>query len=957
MTLLKNKLRSLFKHAELFEKSHSGFFFPVMLSLLIVSCKKQQIESRLVKTINTEWTFNYFPEEIPDSSFTNCSFDDSNWQAVAIPHTWSTYETTGEVHPFIYNASERDDSYWWYGWGYYRKKFSIDHSLKDKKVFVEFDGVQKYSKVFLNGMYLGDHMGGFTSFYFDLTEKINWEGENVLTVLVSNRRNDENQIPPMTAGNWNVYGGIYRDVRLVVKNKIYIPFQGSYKHEGGTYITTPVITKGKAQVSVHTWVKNEQQKAKVIELSTAIIAPNGNEISCLIEKGEIQSGDLKEFNQLFDDIQNPLLWSPKSPNLYCVLTRVLVDGILVDDFQSPLGFRHYYWDYKNNELYLNGEKMNILGTNRHQEYPWLGDAIPKWISRMDMVDIRCNLGHNFMRLAHYPNDKYLYQLADSFGIVIVEEVPNIKSIDFNEIVQEQNVKEMIRRDRNHPCILFWSMGNETTDAADSKWAIEEDSTRIIHLRKGERAGDFVKHTHENLDMENLLRVTIRGWFDVADSPLKETSRPEDGQYSSNETWQHKMARVKAGSVRGLLGVNCVSWLYADHGADREYLNCILKHINPKGWVDMYRQPKYIYWLTKAYYTDIPIVFIHSHFWRTDYLNQKKNIQIDSNCDEVELFVNGKSIGIKYPARETFNTITFNNVIVEKGSLKAIGKKNGKEYIHLVEMPRKSTKIVLTTDQSQIKSDRSGIALIKADILDEYGHRVFDATNTLNWSISGPGKLIGPGRYESDIYKHESERGTGYTVVPIVNLVRSTNIPGKIKVTVTSEGLEAGEIYVQSIKPIDKADWLKEFQLSDKNRSRIKRTSDYVDRITKIPLIILPLAEDHIIKGYTVEEFRSAISSFISERNYGNYTSYSAYSYLVDALVRNLKNSNSILVADDYNFLVNNFNMLALLEDFLEKSAIPCPEKNKLKEKYAMKVLINGSQIDINEIIRHLGVKN
>ena len=950
MIRLKNKLRLLLKLTELFAKPSSKIAFLFILSFLAISCEKQQPGSRLVKTINTDWTFNYFPEEEPDTSFANYRYDDSKWQAVAIPHTWSTYETTGEVHPFICNASERDDSYWWYGWGCYRKKFSIDHSLKDKKVFVEFDGVQKYSKVFLNGIYLGDHKGGFTRFYFDLTEKINWGGKNVLTVIVSNRRNDEHQIPPMTAGNWNVYGGIYRDVRLVVKSKVHIPFQGSCKHEGGTYITTPEITKANAKVSVRTWVKNEQQKAKVVELSTAIIAPNGNEITSMIEKEEIQSGELKEFNQLFDNIQNPMLWSPQSPHLYSVQTKVLVDGILVDDYKSPLGFRYFYWDYKNNDLYLNGEKMNIKGTNRHQEYPWLGDAVPKWISRMDMVDIRYNLGHNFMRLSHYPNDEYLYQLADSFGIVIIEEMPNIKSIDFNETVQEQNVREMIRRDRNHPCILFWSMGNETTDAADSRWAIEEDTTRIIHLRKGEHAGDFVKHTHENLDMENLLRVTIRGWFDVADSPLKETSEPKDGQYSGNETWQHKMARIKAGSVRGLLGVNCVSWLYADHGADREYLNCILKHINPKGWVDMYRQPKYIYWLTKAYYTDIPIVFIHSHFWRTEYIGQKKDIQIDSNCDEVELFANGKSVGTKYSARETFNTITFENVIVEKGSLKAIGKKNGKEYLHLVEMPGRPVKIALTTDQSQIRADRSGVSLIKADILDESGNRVFDATNTLNWSVSGPGKLIGPARYESDIYKHESESGTGYTVVPTVNLVRSINTPGKIKITVASEGLKAGVIYVQSEKPTDKTDWLKESQLSDKNRSRVKRTSDYEDRITKIPLTILPLAEDHIIKGHRVEEFRSAMYSFISERNYGNYSSYIAYSYLVDALVRNLGNTNSILVADDYNFLVNNFNMLVLIEDFIEKSTAPYVEKKRLKEKYALDVLTRGSQIDINEII-------
>ena len=198
----------------------------IILTALLISCSREPSgQSRLVKTINSDWTFNYLPEGEMDSSIIFPDFDDSKWQAVAIPHTWSCYETTGEIHPFIYNASERDDPYWWYGWGFYRKKFSIDKNLVDKKVFVEFDGVQKYAKVFLNGKYLGDHKGGFTGFYFDLTENINMDAENVLVVMVSNRRNDIHRIPPMTAGNWNVYGGIYRDVRMVVKNQIYITFQ------------------------------------------------------------------------------------------------------------------------------------------------------------------------------------------------------------------------------------------------------------------------------------------------------------------------------------------------------------------------------------------------------------------------------------------------------------------------------------------------------------------------------------------------------------------------------------------------------------------------------------------------------------------------------------------------------------------------------------------------------------
>lgn len=929
------------------------FIIPVLCIVFLSSSTEKRHQVRLSKNINADWAFNYFPQSQPDTTIAQPGFDDSKWQAVAIPHTWSTYETTGEVHPFIYNASERDDSYWWNGWGCYRKRFSIDETLKNKKVFIEFDGVQKYSKVYLNGKYLGDHKGGFTGFYFDLTDHLNWEDENVLTVFASNRRNDEHQIPPMTAGNWDLYGGIYRDVRLVVKNKVHIPFQGSYKHEGGTFVTTPRVSHKNADVNVLTWLKNENENTVLVELQTTIISPTGKIIAVKTDKKEVEANKLTKFNQDFDNIQRPELWSPQNPSLYRVKSEVFVNNFLTDEYTSPLGFRFFYWDYENNDLYLNGEKMNILGTNRHQEYPWLGDAIPKWISRMDMEDIKYNLGHNFIRLAHYPNDKYLYQLADTFGIVTVEEVPNIKSIDFDETVQEQNVREMIRRDRNHPSILFWSMGNETNDAADSKWAIEEDTTRIIHLRKGNEGGSFVQHTHENLDMENLLRVNIRGWFDVDDSPKGFSSEPKNGQHASNETWQHKMARIKGGSIRGLLGDNCVSWLYADHGADREYLNCILKHINPKGWVDMYRQPKYIYWLTKAYYTEHPTIFIHPHFWREKYIGQYKDIQIDSNCEEVELFINGKSVGKKYPSKETFNTITFKNILVQKGILKAVGIKDGEKYVYELAMPAKPKKIVLSTQQNKIKADRSGIAIILANIIDNNGNPVFDATNTLEWSVTGPGKLVGASVYKSDIQKHEEMEGTGYTVVPVANVVRSTNQPGKIKITVTSQGLEPAQISIDSGKIDESTAWISEPCLADSGRLPVTRDTKFMVEYDLILPTILPLYGNEIIVGNSHNELRKNIEKFIGSRNQGDYSRYVAYPFLVNAIAKRLSLTNGEMIADDYNFLINQFNTLVVIEKYIDTIYIPETDKMRIKKEYAYDVLVKGKQIDLKEELNKL----
>jgi hypothetical protein len=566
-----------------------------------------------------------------------------------------------------------------------------------------------------------------------------------------------------------------------------------------------------------------------------------------------------------------------------------------------------------------------------------------------MHDIKHNLGHNFTRLTHYPNDKYLYQLTDSLGIVTVEEVPNIKNIDFSEEVQEQNVREMIRRDRNHPSIFFWSMGNETSDAADSQWAWEEDTTRIIHLRKGEEGGDYIQHTHNNLDMENLLRVTVRGWFDEDDAPGSFNAQPENGQHSSTETWQHEMARVQGGSVRGLLGHNCVAWLYEDHGADREYLNCILKHINPKGWVDMYRQPKYLYWLTKAHYTDNPTVFIHPHFWRQQYIGLRKPIVVDSNCDQVELFVNDVSVGVQRPSKENFNTVTFSDVLVEEGELKAVGTKNGEQYTHSWAMPGAPAKVVLSASHQRISADRSGVAIVTANILDENDQPVFDASNTLQWSVEGPGSLVGYHTYETDIMKHEEMRGTGYTVVPVSNVVRAGSAAGSITVSVSSPGLDAASITIDAVAPNDPAGWLSLPVLNDEGRTAVQRDAEYEDRLVVIEEL-LRIRENHNISG---EDTRQALRRFISRRN-RNYNDNSiGFEVLLETLQKRVNNSNGVLIADDFNFLAGLFNTFRMIEKAIDDADIPAGKAEKMKAEYAQKIIAGGASVDLQEELKKI----
>ncbi|MDQ1296770.1 MAG: beta-galactosidase, partial [Bacteroidota bacterium] len=458
---------------------------------------------RIEKIINSQWTFNYFPDENAEKGYESQGYNDTKWPAISIPHTWSTYETTGDIHPFIRDAAESDNTYWWTGWGWYRKHFIINESSQGQKIFLEFEGVQKYCKVWINGKYLGDHKGGYGSFDLDLTGYVAPGKDNVIAVAVNNRQKDQYQIPPMAAGNFNVYGGIYRDVKIVIKDKLYIPMQGSATHEGGTFVTTPRVSEKEGIVRVQTWVKNDYQQPKSCLLNTYIMDASGKVIQVVKSKFIINPNQLYKFDQTSKPVKNPHLWAADDPYLYKVYSEVIDGTRVTDSYTSPLGFRWFRWDYTENFLYVNGKKMIIHGGNRHQEYPWLGDAIPKWITLMDYNDMTENLNYNFMRTAHYPNDKYVYELADKFGIVIDEESPSIKNQTFSVDVQAQQMKEMIRRDRNHPSIMFWSMGNETNHAVDSKFAIAEDTTRILTARRvlDGSAGAFVTHTDDNLTIE------------------------------------------------------------------------------------------------------------------------------------------------------------------------------------------------------------------------------------------------------------------------------------------------------------------------------------------------------------------------------------------------------------------------------------------------------------------------
>ena len=900
---------------------------------------------RIEKTINENWTFNYFPDEKKTKGvYEDPAFDDSKWSRISVPHTWQTYETTRELHPYIRNAAASDNPYWWNGWGWYRKHIVIGSKHAGKRIRFEFDGVQKYSEVYLNGVLLETHKGGFTSFYADATDAVRFGEDNVLVLAVNNTLNDKYRIPPMNAGNWVVYGGVTRDVRIIVTDQVNIPYQGSWKHEGGTFVTTERANGRKASLSILTYVGNYTGAETTVLLKSTVYDADGKARYCLKDEKVIAGGEIAGFSQRIGSFIRPQLWSPDNPYLYTLVSDVVVGGVTVDRYFTEFGIRTVEWDYGIHRLILNGEPVHLHGINRHEEYVWLGQAFPKWIAQRDMEDMKSGLDINYMRTAHYPNDPSVYRFMDHNGICINEELPNIKNQDFSDKVQEQNCREMIRRDRNHPCIVIWSMGNETNKACDSRFAHEEDTTRIITVRQPYNDSynpEFCRHTDKEMPVESYLRCTIKGWYDTDDRNLT----PSDGQWAGTEYWQHWISRQNKNPISEHNGT---VWLYADHGADREYTDAPLKHVNPKGWVDSWRNPKYIYYLWQANFARTPMVHIQPHFWRQQYLGQKKTITVDSNCKRVELYVNGSLMGRAAPDVSNDFCVEFPDVQICEGEIRAVATHaDGRQVEDAVVMSGAPYALSITPSHESICAALSQIVEFKVDIVDRNGIHVIGADNTLHFSVTGPATLVGPDIYVSDKQKHEEYEGTMYIDAPVTNLVRSTGECGTVTFSVSALGLKGASVSIPALPFKDvRVDAIEEPVLNGTGREKVAVNTSEVNFL-KAPEFIKSFAGEVSFPVSQRASFRALMDGFIRDANPSLDTRCEEYPLLLDRFEAILNSTadytgrNGYVVADDYNFIVNQFNASRSITSCIAELGVGEPWKNSLSRYFARTIVGDG----------------
>lgn len=403
--------------------------------------------ARTSLNFNREWLFKL-------GDFKNASrtdFNDTGWESMNLPHSFS----------IPYFAADR----FYVGYGWYRKHFKMPVSIKEKKVFIEFDGVFQVAELFVNGKFIGIHKGGYTGFSFDITRLLK-RGDNVIAIRVNNIWDP--QLAPR-AGEHTFSGGIYRNVRLIITNPVHVTWYG-------TFVTTPQLSKSSGKVNIKTEVVNSSEKTKSVTLVSSIQDKNGILVGKIESTKEIPSNSVYTFDQTSSPINNPKLWSPQSPNMYVVKTVVKDKQQVVDDYMTPFGFRWFKWT-ADKGFFLNGKHYYFRGANVHQDHAGWGDAVTDAGFYRDVKMVK-EAGLDFIRGSHYPHSPAFATACDKLGILFCSEncfwgTANFKNPwgasayptdSVNDLGFEASVKaslrDMIRINRNHPSIVLWSMDNE-----------------------------------------------------------------------------------------------------------------------------------------------------------------------------------------------------------------------------------------------------------------------------------------------------------------------------------------------------------------------------------------------------------------------------------------------------------------------------------------------------------------
>ncbi|MDM8159979.1 beta-galactosidase GalA [Labilibaculum sp. K2S] len=726
----------------------------------------------------------------------------ADWKTVNLPHDWCI---EGDfVHDDYLGSQPSASGYLPVGVGVYRKEFEIPELDKGKKISIEFDGIFRNSTVWVNGHLMGTHLSGYTPSNYDLSDVLRYgnEGKNVILVKVDATQPE---------GWWYEGCGIYRHVWLVKTDRLHVA-------RFGTYITTPTISDAEADVSIKTTLKNEYKTAKNVTLVSKIVDKKGFVFDTETSTLSISPFDQIEVSQT-GAIKKPLLWSPETPNLYKVLTEVVENGNIVDAYETTFGVRTV--EINKNGVFLNGKLYPVKGTCNHQDFAGIGVALPNKINWYKLKVLK-EMGSNGYRCTHHMPTPEVLDMCDSIGMLVLDENRHLSS-------SEEGLKDlsaMLYRDRNHPSIFMWSLENEeamqgTVMGARIMQTMVNTAHKIDPARKVTAA---MNHARNEGGYGDVLDVVGYNYGDKQLAYVKDKENHPDrvmfctegtsfvstrGEYE-NSWWKHLCSNsilwqpgwgpypgedwadiVKYPYLGGLF-----VWTAFDYRGEPTPFSW--PSVSSQfGFLDVCGFPKDGYYAYKSAWTDIPTVHIFPHWNWAGKEGDSIKVHCYTNCDEVELFLNGKSIG-KQKAVPYTKLIW--PLIYKPGKLEARGYKAGKLVTKdIVATTKAPEQVALNSDVSTLKADGCDVAIIKVSIKDAKGRVVPTADNLVKFLIEGPGKIIGvangnPNSHERDKVSQRMAFN-GYCLV----LVQSDKKDGEIRLKAISENLKATEVVIVTVK--------------------------------------------------------------------------------------------------------------------------------------------------------------
>jgi beta-galactosidase len=798
----------------------------ILLFVLIfsISCTIQK-ETERETNFNENWKFI----RTDVSGAEQLNFNDSTWQTLNLPHDYSIVDLSDkedfkQIGPFSEKSpGAKSTGHVIGGTAWYRKHFTLDREDENKIVKILFDGVYMNADFWLNGNHLGKHPYGYTAFSFDLTPHLNPVGEeNILAVQVKNEGKNS---------RWYSGSGIYRNVTLIKNDPLQVDLWG-------IFVATPSITPEKATVAVDVTLLNKATKNKKFTLKIDFKDPAGNPVPGLIDEKELEAGKKFTFSQEFA-FHEYQLWSPENPGLYSVTVQLLDGKKVLDEVIQPFGIRTIEFSAEKGFL-LNGEKVLLKGGCMHHDNGALGSATFK-TAEYRRVKVMKDNGFNAIRTAHNPPSKYFLDACDELGMLVMDESfdqwqkpknPQDYNLYFDDW-WEKDIESMVKRDRNHPSIIIWSVGNEIQERADSSGLeifrklkdkiYEFDKTRPVTQaicsfwdNPGKTWNDTEK-AFAQMDVHSYNYQCKQYEPDHEKFPKRIMIGTESIPLEAFENWQQVEKNPYV--------IGDFVWTGMDHLGesgignthfDNEKINGLPDwpwYVNNSGDISIlgFKKPQ-MYFRDVVWRNSELEILVHTpipagrkeiiSFWGWPDEMKSWNwdgkegtplqVSIYTRCEKVRLELNGKIIGTKDVSEKTNLTAKF-DVPYQPGELVAIGLNDGKEIIRQsLKTTGLPTQLKITAEPGLLPLGQNDLAYFNIEVLDENGLLVPDAENKVEFDISGPYKL--------QAVANENPKDMHSFQQPLVKtfrgkcqlIVRLTELEGEVLVTAKSNGLKSGE---------------------------------------------------------------------------------------------------------------------------------------------------------------------